>query len=241
MKLSVEKLNRFLVCSLCNGYFSDAHTIPECLHTFCKECLVQRFEEVARVCPTCGLALGPNAEHKIVYDRNMQSCVDKVFPDFLRRDSNRLALAPTHAVADIISIPQIDHVPIGSDATAEEAEEEMAWDPEQVNIRLTPVSNASKTERLPPLKRMVLKTSLQTRVHKIQSYIRRRLLEDNYNADAADILILFGRSLLLLRLHVSNTLSVVYYQHFFVNQNLTYYYPNTTHHTPHRKQVRGGR
>jgi hypothetical protein len=31
----VAELNPFLSCTLCNGYFRDAHTTVECLHT-CK-------------------------------------------------------------------------------------------------------------------------------------------------------------------------------------------------------------
>ena len=87
-------------------------------------------------------------------------------------------------------------MPIGSELVVGEAEEEVAWDPELVNIRLTPASNVSNSERLPPLKRMILKTNLHTRVHKIQSYVRKRLIENNYNADSTDITILFGKSLL---------------------------------------------
>jgi len=33
--LPVEELNKYLVCPICNGYFREAHTITECLHT-CK-------------------------------------------------------------------------------------------------------------------------------------------------------------------------------------------------------------
>ncbi|CDJ36393.1 LOW QUALITY PROTEIN: zinc finger (C3HC4 RING finger) protein, putative [Eimeria mitis] len=50
---AVEKLFR---CPLCNGYFRDAVTIKECLHTFCRWCLYDYVEggETEEVCcPYC--------------------------------------------------------------------------------------------------------------------------------------------------------------------------------------------
>ena len=35
LKITVADLNKHFTCSICNGYFRDAHTISECLHT-CK-------------------------------------------------------------------------------------------------------------------------------------------------------------------------------------------------------------
>ena len=87
----MERLNKYLVCTLCDGYFREAHTVPECLHTFCKECLFAEFHRGARTCPTCGTALGLNAESKVVYDRNLQSCVDKLFPEFVAREQGEIS------------------------------------------------------------------------------------------------------------------------------------------------------
>ncbi|CAM9484052.1 unnamed protein product, partial [Phaeothamnion confervicola] len=39
----LRDLNPHLVCPLCNGYFRDAYTIPECMDTFCKSCLYKHF------------------------------------------------------------------------------------------------------------------------------------------------------------------------------------------------------
>ena len=56
-KFFVKDLNTHLVCSLCDGYFREAHTVPDCLHTFCKCCLFKEFAKKAlkdaKNCPTC--------------------------------------------------------------------------------------------------------------------------------------------------------------------------------------------
>ena len=35
INIPLTELNSVLVCYICNGYYRDAHTIPECFHT-CK-------------------------------------------------------------------------------------------------------------------------------------------------------------------------------------------------------------
>lgn len=39
LKIKISDLNQHIVCSLCAGYFIDATTITECLHT----CMFLRF------------------------------------------------------------------------------------------------------------------------------------------------------------------------------------------------------
>jgi len=45
------KFGVYQVCFLCNGYFRSAHTIMECLHTFCKVCLYNYFEQQLSLSP----------------------------------------------------------------------------------------------------------------------------------------------------------------------------------------------
>ena len=83
----LRDLNKHLVCSICDGYYRDAYTICECLHTFCRQCLYDAFSSNAKpgkFCPECKVSLG--TKPKIVYDRNLQSCIDKLFPEFLKRE-----------------------------------------------------------------------------------------------------------------------------------------------------------
>lgn len=90
MKLKIEDINKYLVCKLCNGYFRDCHTIPECRDSFCKICLLESIypedKKPCLFCPTCNIPLGQKPLTKIVFDRNIQAIVDKLFPEFAAQE-----------------------------------------------------------------------------------------------------------------------------------------------------------
>lgn len=63
----LKAVERSFRCSLCNGYFRDAVTIKECLHTFCRWCLYSYVEaggteEVC--CPFCERNMQLSAPHR---------------------------------------------------------------------------------------------------------------------------------------------------------------------------------
>ncbi|KAJ8025333.1 Polycomb complex protein BMI-1 [Holothuria leucospilota] len=51
-RLKLTDLNPLLTCSLCKGYLIDATTLTECLHSFCRSCLV-RYLQTSKQCPKC--------------------------------------------------------------------------------------------------------------------------------------------------------------------------------------------
>ena len=79
-------MNEHLTCALCMGYFRDATTVTECLHTFCKDCITEHFRSLAAqsflpscpVCEVCDVGL----VNKLKSDKILQTLVDKVFPEF---------------------------------------------------------------------------------------------------------------------------------------------------------------
>ena len=49
-KCKLRTLNEMITCKICHGYLVDATTVTECLHTFCKSCIVKHLED-SNECP----------------------------------------------------------------------------------------------------------------------------------------------------------------------------------------------
>ncbi|XP_053553754.1 polycomb group RING finger protein 2 [Bombina bombina] len=89
MRIKITELNPHLMCALCGGYFIDAATIVECLHSFCKTCIL-RYLEAHKFCPMCDSQV-----HKgrpllsIRSDKILQDIVYKLVPGLFRDEMKR--------------------------------------------------------------------------------------------------------------------------------------------------------
>ncbi|XP_076046399.1 uncharacterized protein LOC143028344 [Oratosquilla oratoria] len=85
-RVRLTELNPHLVCVLCGGYYVDATTIIECLHSFCKTCIV-RYLESSKFCPICDVQV-----HKtkpllsIRPDKILQDIVYKLVPGLYQNE-----------------------------------------------------------------------------------------------------------------------------------------------------------
>uniref|UniRef100_A0A3B3RYL0 Bmi1 polycomb ring finger oncogene 1b n=2 Tax=Paramormyrops kingsleyae TaxID=1676925 RepID=A0A3B3RYL0_9TELE len=88
-RIKITELNPHLMCALCGGYFIDATTIVECLHSFCKMCIV-RYLETSKYCPICDVQV-----HKtkpllnIRSDKTLQDIVYKLVPGLFKNEMKR--------------------------------------------------------------------------------------------------------------------------------------------------------
>ncbi|XP_057307117.1 polycomb group protein Psc-like [Hydractinia symbiolongicarpus] len=90
-KIKIRSLNPHLVCLLCAGYFVDTTTIVECLHTFCKSCIV-RYLQTRKHCPACGILIHETEPlSKLKLDRTMQDVVAKLLPHVVEDERKREA------------------------------------------------------------------------------------------------------------------------------------------------------
>ncbi|XP_012522719.2 serine-rich adhesin for platelets [Monomorium pharaonis] len=79
-RMCLAKLNDQLTCKLCGGYFIDATTIIECLHSFCKSCIVKYLEN-NKYCPICDVQIHKSKPLlNIRSDRILQDIVYKLVP-----------------------------------------------------------------------------------------------------------------------------------------------------------------
>lgn len=88
-KSKVADLNPNLLCVLCGGYYVDATTIIECLHSFCKACIV-RYLETNKYCPICDVQVHKTKPlQNIRADETLQTIVYKLVPGLYQNEMLR--------------------------------------------------------------------------------------------------------------------------------------------------------
>ncbi|NXT85281.1 PCGF1 protein, partial [Zapornia atra] len=86
----MKELNEHIVCCLCAGYFIDATTITECLHTFCKSCIV-KYLQTSKYCPMCNTKIHETQPLlNLKLDRVMQDIVYKLVPGLQESEEKRI-------------------------------------------------------------------------------------------------------------------------------------------------------
>uniref|UniRef100_A0A8C5K8D4 Zinc finger C3HC4 RING-type domain-containing protein n=1 Tax=Jaculus jaculus TaxID=51337 RepID=A0A8C5K8D4_JACJA len=72
-RIKITELNPHLMCALCGGYFIDTTTIVECLHSFCKTCIVHKTRPLL----------------SIRSDKTLQDIVCKLVPGLFKDEMKR--------------------------------------------------------------------------------------------------------------------------------------------------------
>ncbi|XP_028936107.1 polycomb group RING finger protein 6 [Ornithorhynchus anatinus] len=88
--INLSELTPYILCSICKGYFIDATTITECLHTFCKSCIVRHFYYSNR-CPKCNIVVHQTQPlYNIRLDRQLQDIVYKLVINLEEREKKQM-------------------------------------------------------------------------------------------------------------------------------------------------------
>lgn len=88
-KLRLTEVSPHLICALCGGYLIDATTIVECLHSFCKTCIV-RYLESSKYCPICEVLVHKTRPlQNIRLDHTLQDIVYKLVPGLFKEEMTR--------------------------------------------------------------------------------------------------------------------------------------------------------
>ena len=168
IRFQTRIVNEHLVCTLCMGYFNDACTIIECLHTFCRACIMRHFKEYS-ICPQCENDCGPNPRDIVRTDRTLQSIVDKIFPQFVKP----IAPAPAPALA---LTAEAEHRAAsgagaaGSGATGSGAAAEAS--PEEISFSLHEIEGSSRGHG--KLDKPYLRTKALLTVAHLKKYLGRK-------------------------------------------------------------------
>lgn len=97
-KINLSFLNGHLICGLCGGYLIDATVLTNCMHAFCRSCILKYLSECNKLCPLCqtliqesrvpGNASGVSA---LRADVTLQRVIYKLVPGLLRVEIDRIA------------------------------------------------------------------------------------------------------------------------------------------------------
>ncbi|CAL1278626.1 unnamed protein product [Larinioides sclopetarius] len=88
-RLKITDINQHFICVICEGYLVDATTIVECLHSFCRTCIV-RYLETSRYCPVCEVQVHETKPlQSIRSDTTLQDVVYKLIPGLYQNEMQR--------------------------------------------------------------------------------------------------------------------------------------------------------
>ncbi|XP_062592411.1 polycomb complex protein BMI-1-A-like [Saccostrea cucullata] len=89
VRIKITELNPHLICVLCGGYYIDASTIRECLHSFCRTCII-KYLETTKYCPICDAMVHKTKPLQYVKsDKNLQDLVYKLVPGLYKDEMRR--------------------------------------------------------------------------------------------------------------------------------------------------------
>ncbi|KPI93898.1 Polycomb group protein Psc [Papilio xuthus] len=83
----IGEVNEHITCTLCRGYYIDATTIVECLHSFCRSCIIKHLQ-VKSYCPVCEMMIN-SAKPNIKLDKALQDIVYKLVPGLFQKEMER--------------------------------------------------------------------------------------------------------------------------------------------------------
>lgn len=175
-KVKLNELNEFIICSVCSGYLINASTVTECLHTFCRSCIVKHLEDNTH-CPKCNKVI--HHSHPMNYlklDRTMQDVVYKLVPGLQERERKREVKfkrrnsPTTNNKGDSLR---------GSSSSGKTYKRKLNNDyhrnDEQVAICLECERLPETKRSIKPLKRKYLKLSSQATVQILRKYVAKKL------------------------------------------------------------------
>ncbi|XP_065185457.1 polycomb group RING finger protein 3-like [Sycon ciliatum] len=137
-KVRICDVNPHIVCSLCAGYFIDATTITECLHTFCRSCIVKHFQ-LHKTCPTCNEKVHETQPLlTLKSDRTMQDIVFRLVPNLQREEMRRCeefykahgvtTAGDGHASRSSSNAEVSTHIPVNDESLSLRIERHPEWE-----------------------------------------------------------------------------------------------------------------
>lgn len=182
-KVKLSDLKEHISCYLCKGYLIEATTIIECLHTFCKACIVKYLNDNNITCPKCDNVI--HQSHPLQYisfDRTMQDIVYKLVPNLegpkeTNSDSNNNISSSNNSENKTKSTDGGNRLkPIDTNGQHQNkpCHSNYHREDEQINLYVTPHASCD----LKPLKYKYIRISCEATVAHLKKYIAFKLHGD---------------------------------------------------------------
>ncbi|XP_030628879.1 polycomb group RING finger protein 6 isoform X2 [Chanos chanos] len=169
----------YIRCALCNGFLIDATTITECLHTFCKSCIVKHFFYSNR-CPNCSIVVHQTQPlYNIRPDRQLQDIVYKMVPHLEEAERTQMCefyKARGLAVPKPVAVTPM--VPVKAPKQKKDLLPQSVFTipPElDVSLMLEFVGAEEGIENYKPLERKYVRVSGEATVRHVELFIRRKM------------------------------------------------------------------
>lgn len=171
-KIKLKTLNVHITCKICRGYLIDATTVTECLHTFCKSCVVKHLEE-NNTCPACQIVI--HQSHPLQYisfDRTMQDIVYKLVPNLQENEMKReREFYRQRGLPCPKDIP-LQNNDMDDEKPSTQAESDYHRMDEQVNVGLECAATTLKS-----LKRKYIRLSSQATITHLKKFIAKKVFD----------------------------------------------------------------
>ncbi|XP_053664203.1 protein suppressor 2 of zeste [Anopheles marshallii] len=107
----VKDFNDSITCTLCNGYLVEATSVNDCLHAFCRSCIV-KYLECNKYCPRCkSYNSKPITVANLRPDRTLRALVYKLVPGLHKSENQRIVQFYASISSNIV--PSVEDDPTG--------------------------------------------------------------------------------------------------------------------------------
>ncbi|KAG5830927.1 hypothetical protein ANANG_G00298430, partial [Anguilla anguilla] len=177
--LSLTQFYPYIRCALCDGFYIDATTITECLHTFCKSCIVKHFFYSNR-CPNCNIVVHQTQPlYNIRPDRQLQDIVFKMLPDLEERERERMCAFYKQRGLEVpkpVPVSPMPSVKPGK-LKKDQLPQSVFTIPSELDVSLVLefVGAEEGIENYKPLERKYVRVSGEATVRHVELFIRRKM------------------------------------------------------------------
>ncbi|KAL0964379.1 hypothetical protein UPYG_G00323020 [Umbra pygmaea] len=178
-ELPLNQFYPYIRCALCCGFLIDATTITECLHTFCKSCIVKHFFYSNR-CPNCSIVVHQTQPlYNIRPDRQLQDIVYKMLPHLEEMERVRMVDFYKQRGLEVPKTVMVSPmVPLKNQKQRRELLPQSVFTipPElDVSLQLEFVGAEEGIDNYKPLERRYVRVSGEATVRHVELFIRRKM------------------------------------------------------------------